>query len=323
MARSRGGLRPETATLVRVLDLDRVAAEVADAFKAAGIDSILLKGASLADWLYQRHLRPYTDVDLLVPISVRTRAEHVLAERGFADVYKDVAPSERVSYATGWRREHTYVDLHHSVLGAMASPEVVWETFSAYCGVLTIGGTELKVLLPPALACVCALHAAQHGPNDRGPLEDLDRALARGSIGVWRDAKAVAAALDAMPAFQEGLRLVPRGAALAQELGLQGSGAPIDVLIRLESSPSIVHGLEQLRETNGAWSRGRLLVRKLVPTPSALRRSWSFARRNRVTLVLSYLWRPIWIMAGALPALIRWARLRRQAAGYRARGPGS
>ena len=52
---------------VRNLAIDRLAAEVAAAFAAEGIESMVLKGPVLAEWLYQAEIRPYGDADLLVP----------------------------------------------------------------------------------------------------------------------------------------------------------------------------------------------------------------------------------------------------------------
>src|SRR4051794_10779555 len=66
------------------LRTDVVAAEVADAFRAAGIRSILLRGPSIARHVYDTgEPREYFDVDLLVAPAAMIQAERILADRGF------------------------------------------------------------------------------------------------------------------------------------------------------------------------------------------------------------------------------------------------
>ena len=54
------------------------------AFTAAGIDTLLLKGAGLAYTVYRApHLRPRVDVDLLIAAERRTDADHLLRAKGW------------------------------------------------------------------------------------------------------------------------------------------------------------------------------------------------------------------------------------------------
>ena len=62
-----------------------VLGEILDAFSAAGIDTVVLKGAALAHVLYPAvGLRPMSDIDLLVDPRLTRRAQGLLAELGFA-----------------------------------------------------------------------------------------------------------------------------------------------------------------------------------------------------------------------------------------------
>lgn len=49
------------------LSCDRIAAEVTSALRHAAIPTILLKGPSIARWLYPSGGRHYIDTDILVP----------------------------------------------------------------------------------------------------------------------------------------------------------------------------------------------------------------------------------------------------------------
>lgn len=74
--------RPAVAGAVRVLAVDRVTAEVVPALAAVGIRPILLKGPSIARWLYPSGGRSYGDTDLLVPPADFARAGSVLERPG-------------------------------------------------------------------------------------------------------------------------------------------------------------------------------------------------------------------------------------------------
>ena len=74
-------------------------AEVVTAFKDAGIPTILLKGPSIARWLYPAGGRTYRDTDLLVPPSQFADAGSVLRSLGFTDLLEDFHPCERSAQA--------------------------------------------------------------------------------------------------------------------------------------------------------------------------------------------------------------------------------
>ncbi|MDQ4145916.1 MAG: nucleotidyltransferase family protein, partial [Actinomycetota bacterium] len=80
----RAAVDPDLVAAARALRLDRVAGITVDRLRAAGVPSILLKGATIATWLYDDgHPRPYRDVDLLVSPLDAERAKEVLGKLGF------------------------------------------------------------------------------------------------------------------------------------------------------------------------------------------------------------------------------------------------
>jgi hypothetical protein len=60
-----------------------------------GVPAILLKGPSVARWLYPAGGRAYADSDLLVPASEFSRAEKVLRSLGFTELLAGFHPFER------------------------------------------------------------------------------------------------------------------------------------------------------------------------------------------------------------------------------------
>ena len=61
-------ISPAQRRLARCLALDAVTSDLVDAFDAAGIDTVLLKGPATVRWLYADNpgRRLYSDIDLLV-----------------------------------------------------------------------------------------------------------------------------------------------------------------------------------------------------------------------------------------------------------------
>ncbi len=90
------------------LAVDAVASEATQALRVAHVPSILLKGRSFADWLYEPgEPRHYRDCDLLVSPDDFKQAGSVLSDLGFR------------CWAPGlpWIRGPVEVDLHDSLIG--------------------------------------------------------------------------------------------------------------------------------------------------------------------------------------------------------------
>jgi len=301
----------------RNLQIDRMIAEVFDAFAGASIEAILLKGPAIAGWLYaEDEIRAYGDGDFLVARAQWDVAGAVLRELGFQEDIARLEHPNLESFASyPWGRETEgagmqSIDMHATLAGIGASFPGVWSVLSSGTSELPIAGRRVPILGEPARAMHIALHAAHH--HEGKPMLDLDRALERLDDGLWRAATEVAEALDATAAFATGLRLTPAGDALAHRLGVHEAHS-VAAALKLENVP-LAEGLEHLTRAPGLRAKLAILRNELLPTPDFLR--WwtpALARRGRLGLAAAYLWRVCWL-SGHLPAgFLAWRRARRVA----------
>ena len=228
--RGGSGLRTRAA---RRLTLEYTLAGVVGALAAADIRSLVLKGPAFAHWLYDDPSeRSYQDFDLLVAPADVAAARAVLAARGFEPLPEGTHEHERTHHES-WQRAETpavTVELHHTLPLVGATPELLWERFSAGRRTLAIAGGSVETPGLAASALLVALHAAWHRDDSAKPRVDLARALDRLDEPAWRAAAALARELDAEPGFVAGLAKVPGGRTLIDDLGLglPGSRAPCD-----------------------------------------------------------------------------------------------
>jgi hypothetical protein len=196
---------------VRNVAIDRLAAEIAGAFEAAGIGALVLKGPVLAAWLYPGEIRPYGDADLMVAPRDWEAAVAILERLGFSDHLGPLAHPRMESFAsTAFLRGEDNLDLHCVLHGLDGDPERIWAALLEGAERQPIGGAELRVPGRPALALHLGLHAAHHVEGK--PIEDLRRALAAADEETWRQAVELARRLDGLPTFASGMRLLPEGA---------------------------------------------------------------------------------------------------------------
>lgn len=295
------------------LALEGLASRVATTFGREGARTILIKGPALGEWLYPGEVRRYSDVDLLIRRHDRRIAERILEASGFAYVAIDVLAHDRPHHARTWVAPGgAAVDLHHTLVGVEAPPEIVWEVLASDTRWLKLGDSNIEVLSLPGSALVVVLHAAQHGPGVKPPLEDLRRVLERLSLEEWRQVRGLAVRLDALPAFGAGLRLLPRGRAVATELELLET-APVETILRAMSAPTMALGFDWLSRTHGFRRKARFVARKIAPQPEFMRAWTPLARRGRPGLAAAYLWRVTSLALRAGPAYIAWRKARRAA----------
>lgn len=297
----------------RSLLLDQAAGTAVRQLQAAGIPSILLKGAAIATWLYEgSEVRPYLDVDLLVSPVLFEKAKEVLAELGYVHRMSSAHPSELGS------KEHELfgptdvcIDLHYGLLGVAASSEQAWDVLSRRTERFTLpGGAEVEVLDLPARAMHLALHAAQNGPIDVKALADLARGLTKVDRDGWEEAARLAEELQASHAFAAGLRLVPAGAVLADELSLTRD-MTVELALRTGSAPQNAMFFERLARTKGARNKVALVARRLFPTTAKLRAHSGMARHGRLGLLRARIGHLVSVVSRLPSALLAWRAARR------------
>jgi Uncharacterised nucleotidyltransferase len=306
------------------LRLDAATADLFRGFDLAGVEVLLLKGRSIANWLYAGlELRTYSDCDVLVAPSAAEAAEAVLGSLGFRPLFDDRGmPAWWREHASTWSDgERLTVDLHRTLPGVGVNDATTCGVLSAGADVVLVAGHPAPTLALPARALHVALHAAHHGVGWPRPIEDLERALAAGEDELWLSAAALAGTLQATDAFVAGLRLAPAGEELAARLGLPPVRS-VDVELRARSPPPVALGLEQLARAQSTRARAEIVWRKFVPPPSFIRHWDPRAGHSRSSLLRAYVRRPLWILRRAPRALHVWHRARRSVrAGPRTRQP--
>jgi hypothetical protein len=306
---------PALVATTRSLRVDLVTAEVGAAFARAGVPHILLKGPSVALWLYPNGAgRRYVDTDLLVPPTAKRRAEAVLSSLGFGDLLAGASADEQDPDACLWWRERdrASVDLHRRLRGAGVSEAEVFRVLGPQTETMPVAGRPTPILKPAARALNIALHAAHDGIGNRQSLGDLTRAIDQLPLATWEAAARLAVALDATPSYVAGLCLLPAGRALAVRLELPMFRSVTDGL-RAISAPALAAGFARLDEIPGRRAKLRFLKQNLLPSPSFLR-SWSrLAHHGWPGMALAYGWRLTFCTWNAIPGYRAWRRAQRAA----------
>ena len=290
-------------------ELDLAAVVVLDAFDAAGVQFLLLKGPSLARLLYAEHEhRGYSDIDLLIAPDDLAEARRTLAGLGYGKSSSQFGIDDvaGIQHSEQWgQRGETgplWIDLHWSLGGCEAPDPAVWDALARRSTSIDHAGREVAVLGLSALAFHLALHAAQHGSSDRKAMGDLARGLERWGIEIWSSAAAVADETGATQTFAAGLRLLPVGAALASGLGLPPANGVAWEIRHRQSRPRGTFHLEAFAEARGMRARANVLRRSLIPTREWIRWEIPWAARGRLALLAAYAWHILRTPAWALRA---------------------
>jgi hypothetical protein len=297
------------------LAIQAAAAEVVVALRDAGIRSILLKGASFEQWLYEPdEPRIYGDMDLLVSPSDVERCRPVLERLGYRRQHEARAPTH-VDHAWVWHRaeDNMHIDLHRSLVGLTVPASEAWAMLSERTESLTLPGTEVEILREPARALQVGLHAMVHGKDAEKTLIDLRRALERCPGSVWREAADLARRLGAETPFATGLRLLPEGRGMAEQLELT-TERTVETAMFADSVPYSSWMVNRLANTPGLGTKLRIIARLLAPPPESMRVWYPIARRGPVGLALSYPRRIAWLIRATGPAVAGWWRARRKIA---------
>ena len=292
-------------------ELDRATIAALGALEAAGVTAVLLKGPALARRLYREgEARGYEDVDLLIPRRDLDPAGQALQELGYERGHEGLGIDDvaGIQHSEVWARAGEtggplLIDLHWRLDRCEAPDELVWEALVARRDSIELQGKEVAILSQEGLAFHVALHAAQHGPDDVKAIGDLARAIERWAADVWRPAAELAQVVQAVPAFAAGLRLLPGGARIAEELELP-STPQLDWEIRhRDERPRGTFHLRAIVEASGVRERVNVLRRSLFPTRRWIRREFSWAAQGRSWLLLAYarhvLRAPLWAARAA------------------------
>lgn len=281
----------------RRAQLDAAAVEVIDAFRAAGLKPLLLKGAALAQTLYgPEEYRGYGDVDLLVARQALAASRQALTAIGYTNAeppgIDDVAG---ILYSETWVRvpegstgRPLMVDLHWRLAGCEAPADVTWRVMWTRRAWIEIDGHRVAVPARDGLALHVATHAAQHGPENGKVLADLARGIERWNGEVWRSAARLAEQLDGTPAFAAGLRLLPAGAELARTLGLPPTDTLEWAIRNRNARPRGTFHLTALARARGVRAEVDVLRRALLPTREWISVEFPWANAGRARLVAAY-----------------------------------
>jgi hypothetical protein len=295
--------------VLQTLIVDEAAAEVTDALNVRRIESILLKGPSIARRLYDSaEVRSYVDVDLLVSPEKMGDAAATVASLGFNPLASDGdLDPHRPVHAREFRRGPVSVDLHRTLSGCTMADDIVWSSFAEHTEAVEISGVRVRVPTAGALALIVVLHAAHNGPRTPKPLADLSHALERLDDAAWNEAQRLADRVGARAAYAAGLRLLPEGESRAPRVP-----PTVEVSLRASGAPPLSLGLDWLLRTRGLRAKTALVKHVLLPPRGALMTWRPLARRGRTGLIAAYASQPFWLMRHALPSLLAVRRARRQ-----------
>jgi hypothetical protein len=163
--------------------LRAVESELVASLRARGIDPIILKGTSFADRLYaDAALRPFSDIDVLVPEAGVPDARRAMAASGLKPAAQGTEKHEGQYAEEKWTHptlEGILIELHWDLV---SSPKVRKAVSLTYEDLLPLIGADGRQS-PPALLLVAAIHGtAGHGFELLQHVIDVAQA-ARGTAG--------------------------------------------------------------------------------------------------------------------------------------------
>lgn len=305
-----------SATAAALL-VDTVCVRTIDILRDGGVQTVLLKGPSVARWLYPDTGRPYVDVDLLIRHSAARAAGSVLGDAGYVSLSPERSDVE-IGGRFDWldRRSGIGVDLHTSLnLLEHLQEAMLWDVVGANLEEIEVLGRPVPVLAETLRALHVMLHALGHEQNlSPQARRDRQRLLDLLSLDQWREVADMAARLDAVTELAEALRLETNGAGIAQALGLPTHSSTRSIVRRAKGGSVRDHALS----FNWWWAlplREKLtFVRvKLLPSPDYLRARSHLARRGPLGLILAYPARVAVVLIRALRAAGLWFRAKRKA----------
>jgi hypothetical protein len=153
-----------------VIDLirERALQGVIDRFGRAGIDALLLKGAGLAYTLYpSAHLRPRSDLDVMLARAALERADRTLAASGWmrpAEPDGELITGQRHYMQAGRAALAEHLDLHWKIANPQLFGDTVTfeELLARAVPVAALGPHARTLSMPDALFVACLHRVAHH-----------------------------------------------------------------------------------------------------------------------------------------------------------------
>ena len=311
-------MNAEAARRQKVLSLviDEACRTITARLTAEGQPFIVLKGATIATWLYDDpSQRTYIDLDLLVPPAAESAVVRLLGELGYepllaGDTLRVLSPDEQPLR----NKLGVDIDLHHGLKGVRLPPDEAWEILAASTTTWDWAGATVPALAPPARAMHLALHLAQSGLVDSKAAEDLRLGIARLEPALWEEARDLAVRLQALDAFTAGLTALPEGQELADRLGLSELTS-VEYQMRAASVFKPAVKLERLL-TSQSWGQRLTTVRAyLFPSADWLRLLDPAGTTTRGGLIRARIVHPFTVLALGLRAMRERRRFRRARSG--------
>ena len=294
------------------LTVDGVTADVVAGLRDAGVPCLLLRGPAVAERLYTDGTwRSYSDCDLLVRRDQLDVADRVMRAHALQALTSERTLPLWQQHAHNWLvpSHRVGVEVHWTIMHAR-DPELLWERFTHDPRVLDVAGVPVPAPRDEVLAVILALHAAQHGHDSTRAHEDLRRAVAMFAPETWRAASGLADELGAAGAFAAGLRLIPTGVTLADELGLSVRH-PFEVALTSGGRRSGAGDVERFLRAPSLRARVGVVLETLVPAPALMRHRRPIAGRGRAGLAIAYLLQPVHVVRRLAPGVRAWRELRR------------
>ena len=302
---------------VRTVLLDHACGEVVRHLHADGHRVILLKGHTIAHWLYSDPAeRTYGDLDVLVNPADEHAVVESLRALGYRPVFDKAWRATSPEEQPLRNSRGVVIDLHVSIKGIRLPPQEAWDVLSELTVPWDWAGTPVEALAPHGRAVHLAVHVAQSGLADTKAAHDLALGLQRLHVETWREAARLARRLDALDAFAAGLRLIPAGERLATDLGLP-QPRHLETRMRADSAghPAIV--LERVLSGRTWRERVRMAYAHVFPSAIWMRTMHPEETRTTGALLRARVLRPF-VLLGKLPAAIRTRGRFRRARGTRA-----
>jgi hypothetical protein len=297
--------------------LDHACRRLVEHLQAAEQPFVMLKGATIAGWLYpDPGVRTYDDLDVLVPPEDEGAVIDLLGELGYRPVLdpsalRVISPEEQPLVDD----RGVTIDLHVAIKGIGLEPAGAWQVLHERAVPWPWAGAEVPALDVAARTMHLALHLSQRGLADTKAARDLALGLQRLDESLWEEAADLARRLDALQAFTAGLLLIPEGARLVDRLGL---GRPTDAAV-LMSSDELVYrpavALERLLATSNWRQRLATAWSYLFPTAAWLRHTDPLAAKGSWGLRCARVRRPLQVLGRAAWAARERHRFRRSQPG--------